>query len=187
MTVPRRLRRSSAGDNQINGGGSPELSYRQWMGARRPPGGSPCSSASNGAGRSGRGALYSPESSSRRRPELGHRRLGATARFTKNWWDLRLPEETLSTPTCSGAACGCCNRGGDMAGGGERSALVVDASRGESRNEARGKRCNGSPRFFWCCWRGRGGTGSGETTVGITGTRGRNRRRWRCSRASGAV
>ena len=56
--------------------------------------------------------------------------LGATARFTKNWWDLRLPEETLSTPTCSGATCGGCNRGGDMAGGGERSAPVVDAARG---------------------------------------------------------
>ena len=56
--------------------------------------------------------------------------LGATTRFEANGWGLRLPEEALSTPTCSGAACGCCNRGGDMAGGGERSALVVDAARG---------------------------------------------------------
>ena len=70
---------------------------------------------------------------------FGFERLGATARFTKNWWDLRLPEETLSTPTCSGATCGGWNRGGDMAGGGERSAPVVDAARGRIRQRGMGE------------------------------------------------
>ena len=65
--------------------------------------------------------------------------LGATARFEANWWGLRLPEEALSTPTCSGATCGCCNRGGDMAGGGERSAPVVDAARGRIRQRGMGE------------------------------------------------
>ena len=45
---------------------------------------------------------------------------------------------------------------------------------GELGNEAWGKRCSGSPRFFWCCWRGRGGTGSGESTEGSFGGRRRN-------------
>ena len=45
---------------------------------------------------------------------------------------------------------------------------------GELVNEAWGKRCSGSPRFFWCCWRGRGGTGSGESTEGSFGGRRRN-------------
>ena len=38
----------------------------------------------------------------------------------------------------------------------------------------RGERFSGSPRFFWCCWRGRGGTGSGESTEGSFGGRRRN-------------
>ena len=70
---------------------------------------------------------------------LGARGLGATVRFELNWWDLRLPEEALRTPTCSGATCGCCNRGGDMAGGGERSAPVVDAARVRIRKRGMGE------------------------------------------------
>ena len=69
----------------------------------------------------------------------GNGGFGATERFEMNWWGLRLPEEALSTPTCSSATCGCCNRGGDMAGGGERSAPVVDAARVRIRKQGMGE------------------------------------------------
>ena len=86
-------------------------------------------------------------------------------------WDQKVTEASPATSPCGGAS----------------RLRWRERLGGELGNEAWGKRCSGSPRFFWCCWRGRGGTGSGESTEGITGTRGRKRRRWRCSRASGAA
>ena len=69
----------------------------------------------------------------------GNGGFGATERFKTNWWGLRLPEEALSTPMCSGATCGCCNRGGDLAGGVERLAPVVDMARGRIRQRGMGE------------------------------------------------
>ena len=130
-------RRLAAGEAKRGGAGA-GFTYRAPFGAPLGAMDSWEWPAAGGAGSWVRGRQKRRRRRVWRRPELGHRRLGATACFTKNWWDLRLPEETLSTPTCSGATCGGCNRGGDMAGGGELSAPVNTAA--TQRKQGRGGR-----------------------------------------------
>ena len=90
---------------------------------------------------------------------------------------LRTPEITVSTSVGSDTSWGGCGHGHAMAGGERFSGKVVGLAREGGGARGEGNRVEGSPRFFWCCWRGRGGTGSGESTEGSFG----GRRRKQCS------
>ena len=87
---------------------------------------------------------------------------------------LRTPEITVSTSVGSDTSWGGCGHGHAMAGGERFSGKVVGLAREGGGARGEGNRVEGSPRFFWCCWRGRGGTGSGESTEGSFGGRRRN-------------
>ena len=95
--------------------GSPDLSYRRRLDSRRPPGRSPCSPISKGAGGWWRGRWSSPEVRSRRRRSSGECGVDSMVHGRRGWWALRAPGSSLSTAVCSDSSCGGSSHAGDEA------------------------------------------------------------------------
>ena len=108
------------------------------------------------------------------RRSSGNLGVGVREHGRRSWGVLRTPEIAVSTSVGSDTSWGGCGHGHAMAGGERFSGKVVGLAREGGGARGEGNRVEGSPRFFWCCWRGRGGTGSGESTEGSFGGRRRN-------------
>ena len=91
------------------------MSYRRRLDSRRPPGRSPCSPVSKGAGGWWRGRRSSPEVRSRRRRSSGECGVDAMVHGRRGWWALRAPGSSLSTAVCSDSSCGGSSHAGDEA------------------------------------------------------------------------
>ena len=100
---------------------------------------------------------------------------------------LRSPADSLSTGVGSNASWVRSSYGGAMAGGGERSAPVADAVRERSRLRVMRETVQRLTAVLLVLLARQGRHGVRRMTTGISGNRGRKRRRWRGFRASGVA
>ena len=147
------------------------MSYRRRLDSRRPPGRSPCSPVSKGAGGWWRGRRSSPEVRSRRRRSSGECGVDAMVHGRRGWWALRAPGSKPSAMTRPGTSYGVCSHDGGMAGGGELSGSWGTTLQHGGEHKELGDKVSGSRRVRRCRRRGRGGSGRAESVESISGHR----------------